>query len=317
VNGGNVADVPGVPGAMTQVTGKTNTKIKARGMSQTHPYLRITQVWRNASARRPFNMKRFVQFEMGANEQLRTGSVEGSWTSRSRGRRRDSCEHIHPPRDGAHYRLEYRSHDARRERRQRRDMPARGEQKRGAGRRVLSPPQRAELLGILKARFAKHVDRHRGLDWADVQARLELNPAMLWSINEMERTGGEPDVIGRDNATGEYIFYDCSAESPAGRRSVCYDRQALESRKEHKPRDSAIEMATAMGVEILTETQYRELQTAGSFDAKTSSWVQTPPEIRRLGGAIFCDRRYNHVFTYHNGAESYYAARGFRASLRV
>jgi hypothetical protein len=181
----------------------------------------------------------------------------------------------------------------------------------------LSPQQRDELLQILKARFAKHVSRHQGLDWREVQARLLASPGKLWSVHEMERTGGEPDVVGRDSATGEFMVYDCSPESPAGRRSVCYDRQALQTRKEHKPRDSAEEMAAAMGVQILTESEYRELQSVGAFDTKTSSWVRTPPDIRRLGGAIFCDRRYNHVFTYHNGAESYYAARGFRASLRL
>lgn len=177
--------------------------------------------------------------------------------------------------------------------------------------------QRDDLLGTLKTRFAKHVGRHQGLDWSEVQARLLANPGKLWSVHEMERTGGEPDVVGRDTATGEFIIYDCSAESPAGRRSVCYDRQALQARKEHRPKDSAEEMAAAMGVEMLTESEYRELQSTGAFDTKTSSWVRTPPEIRRLGGAIFCDRRYNHVFTYHNGAESYYAARGFRTSLKV
>ena len=161
------------------------------------------------------------------------------------------------------------------------------------------------------------MSRHQGLDWSEVQARLLASPGKLWSVHEMERTGGEPDVVGRDGATGEFMVYDCSAESPAGRRSVCYDRQALQTRKEHKPRDSAEEMAAAMGVQMLTELEYRELQSIAAFDTKTSSWVRTPPEIRRLGGAIFCDRRYNHVFTYHNGAESYYAARGFRASLRV
>ncbi len=198
------------------------------------------------------------------------------------------------------------------------NMPLRSGPKRGIGtRRELSSRQREELLGVLKARFVKNVNRHRGLDWGHVQARLEANSGKLWSVHEMERTGGEPDFVGRDEATGEYIFRDCSAESPAGRRSVCYDREALESRKEHKPKNSAVDMAAAIGVEILTESEYRELQTVGNFDTKTSSWVHTPPEIRRLGGAIFCDRRYNRVFTYHNGAESYYAARGFRTSLRV
>lgn len=177
--------------------------------------------------------------------------------------------------------------------------------------------QREELLSALKARFETHMNRHSGLDWAEVEARLEANPEKLWSLNEMERTGGEPDVIGHDMTTGEYIFCDCSAESPKGRRSVCYDREALESRKEHKPENSAVGMATAMGIEILTEEQYRELQKLGDFDTKTQSWVRTPAEIRRLGGALFCDRRYNTVFVYHNGAESYYAGRGFRGSLRV
>jgi hypothetical protein len=177
--------------------------------------------------------------------------------------------------------------------------------------------QREELLGTLKARFEKNMDRHTGLEWAKVQAKLEANPEKLWSLNEMERTGGEPDVVGYDKKTGEYIFYDCSAESPKDRRSLCYDRQALDARKEAKPKDSAMDMAAAMGIEVLTEDQYRELQQLGSFDAKTSSWLKTPPEIRKLGGAIFADRRYNHVFVYHNGADSYYGARGFRGSLRV
>ena len=177
--------------------------------------------------------------------------------------------------------------------------------------------QREELLGALKARFESNMNRHRGLEWANVQAKLEASPEKLWSLNEMERTGGEPDVVGHDNKTGEYVFYDCSAESPKGRRSVCYDREGLESRKEHKPEDNAIDMAAAMGIEILTEEQYRELQKLGNFDTKTSSWVKTPAEIRKLGGALFCDRRYDHVFVYHNGAESYYGARGFRGSLRV
>lgn len=159
--------------------------------------------------------------------------------------------------------------------------------------------------------------RHRGLKWGDVLAKLEANPEKLWSLHEMERTGGEPDVVGYDKKSGEYIFYDCSAESPKGRRSVCYDREALDSRKEHKPKNNALEMAAAMGIELLTEEQYRELQQHGKFDTKTSSWVKTPAEIRKLGGALFCDRRYNHVFVYHNGAPSYYAARAFRGSLRV
>lgn len=180
-----------------------------------------------------------------------------------------------------------------------------------------TPPQREELLKALKARFEKNINRHEGLEWATVQAKLEANPAKLWSLHEMERTGGEPDVVGLDKKTGEFIFFDCAAESPGGRRSVCYDREALESRKEAKPEHNAIDMAEAMGIEILTEEQYRELQKLGSFDTKTSSWVKTPPEIRKLGGALFCDRRYGHVFLYHNGAQSYYAARGFRGSLRV
>ena len=182
---------------------------------------------------------------------------------------------------------------------------------------TLSKKQREELLGTLQARFEKNMDRHKGLQWSDVQAKLETNIQKLWSLNEMERTGGEPDVIGQDKKTGEYIFYDCSAESPKDRRSLCYDREALESRKEHKPKNSAIDMASAMGIELLTEQQYRELQKLGNFDTKTSSWIKTPSEIRKLGGALFCDRRYNTVFLYHNGAESYYAARGFRGSLKV
>ncbi len=183
--------------------------------------------------------------------------------------------------------------------------------------RELTPEQRTELLGILKVRFEKNRNRHKELEWTDIQARLEANPGKLWSLHEMERTGGEPDVVGQDRQTGEYLFYDCSAESPKGRRSVCYDREALESRKEHKPGDSAMDMAAAMGVELLTEEQYRALQELGSFDMKTSSWVRTPAKIRSLGGALFCDRRYDTVFVYHNGAESYYAARGFRGSLQV
>ena len=184
-------------------------------------------------------------------------------------------------------------------------------------KRELSPEQRQELLAILESRFAQHMNRHPGLEWEEVQSKLEANHHKLWSLGEMERTGGEPDVVGFDGQTAEYIFYDCSAESPQGRRSVCYDREALESRKQHKPEDSAIDMATAMGIEILTEEQYRELQKLGTFDLKTSSWVETPARIRELGGALFCDRRYDTVFVYHNGAESYYAARGFRGSLRV
>jgi len=181
----------------------------------------------------------------------------------------------------------------------------------------LSSEQREKLLGTLRARFEENRNRHSGLDWAKVQAKLEASPEKLWSLNEMERTGGEPDVVGHDKKSGEYIFYDCSTESPKGRRSFCYDREALESRKEHKPANNAVDMATAMGIELLTEEQYRELQKLGSFDTKTSSWVKTPLEIRKLGGAIFCDRRYNTVFVYHNGAESYYAARAFRGSLTV
>jgi hypothetical protein len=184
-------------------------------------------------------------------------------------------------------------------------------------KKELSPKQREELLKTLKARFEKNMNRHKGLEWAKVQAKLEANTKKLWSLNEMERTGGEPDVAGHDKKSGEYIFYDCSTESPNGRRSVCYDREALDSRKEHKPKDSAIDMAAAMGVELLTEEEYRELQKLGKFDAKTSSWIITPAGIRKLGGALFCDRRYETVFVYHNGAESYYAARGFRCSLRV
>ena len=186
-----------------------------------------------------------------------------------------------------------------------------------SNKKDLSPEQREELLRALKARFEKNMNRHRGLEWAQVQAKLEANAEKLWALNEMERTGGEPDVVDNDKKTGEYIFYDCSAESPKGRRSVCYDREALESRKEHKPEDNAIDMAAAMGIELLTEEQYRELQQLGNFDTKTSSWIKTPADIRKLGGALFCDRRYGQVFTYHNGAESYYAARGFRGSLRV
>lgn len=181
----------------------------------------------------------------------------------------------------------------------------------------LSPVQREELLNILKTRFEKNMSRHESIEWADVQARLETNPEILWSLHEMEQTAGEPDVVGFDQVTGEYIFYDCSAESPKGRRSVCYDPEALESRKEHKPKHSAIGMAAEMGIELLTEEQYRGLQQLGKFDLKTSSWVLTPDNIRQLGGAIFCDRRYDTVFMYHNGAESYYGARGFRGSLRV
>ncbi|HEY9422944.1 MAG TPA: DUF4256 domain-containing protein [Thermoanaerobaculia bacterium] len=186
-----------------------------------------------------------------------------------------------------------------------------------SNKKELPPEQREELLKTLKARFEKNLNRHKGLEWAEVQARLEGSPEKLWSLHEMERTGGEPDVVGLDQKTGEYIFYDCSAESPNGRRSACYDHEALDSRKEAKPENSAMDIAAAMGIEILTEEQYRELQKLGNFDLKTSSWVKTPPDIRKLGGALFCDRRYGHVFVYHNGASSYYAARGFRGSLRV
>lgn len=187
----------------------------------------------------------------------------------------------------------------------------------GATRKALPPKQQDELLATLKARFEKNTARHKGLAWADVVARLTARPDALWSLSEMEKSGGEPDVVGREKSTGAYLFYDCAAESPKGRRSVCYDRAALDARKEHKPASSALDMAAAMGIEILSEDQYRELQALGEFDTKTSSWVQTPADIRDLGGAIFCDRRYNHVFTYHNGAESYYAARGFRGALKV
>ena len=196
-------------------------------------------------------------------------------------------------------------------------------------KKELSPEQRKELLKALKDRFDKNMNRHKGFEWAKVQARLDADTEKLWSLNEMERTGGEPDVVGHDKKTtpqsggqaGEYIFYDCSAESPKDRRSVCYDREALESRKEHRPKNNAMDMAAAMGIELLTEEQYRELQSrqmaGGNFDTKTSSWIVTPAAIRKLGGALFCDRRYDNVFVYHNGAESYYAARGFRGSLRV
>jgi hypothetical protein len=181
----------------------------------------------------------------------------------------------------------------------------------------LSPEQHEELLKALKARFEINMIRHKGLEWDKLQAKLKANPGKLWSLNEMERTGGEPDVVGQDKKTDEYIFYDCSAESPKGRRNVCFDRAGLESRKEHKPENNAIDMAAAIGIELLSEEQYRELQRLGNFDTKTSSWVKTPNEIRKLGGALFCDRRYDHVFVYHNGAESYYGVRGFRGSLWV
>jgi len=184
-------------------------------------------------------------------------------------------------------------------------------------KRELSSEQRDELLSLLSARFEKNMNRHQGLTWAEIQVKLEVKPEKLWSLNEMENTGGEPDVVGYDQDTKVYIFYDCSAESPKSRRNVCYDREGLDSRKEHKPENSAIDMATAMGIELLTEEQYRELQKLGSFDTKTSSWVKTPPEIRKLGGALFGDRRYDHVFIYHNSAPSYYGVRGFRGVLKV
>lgn len=184
-------------------------------------------------------------------------------------------------------------------------------------KKEISPEQCEELLKTLKVRFEENMNRHKGVGWAEVQVKLEANPEKLWSLNEMERTGGDPDVVGYDKETGEYIFYDCSTESPKGRRSICYDQEALESRKQNKPKNNVIDMAAAMGIELLTEEQYRELQKLGNFDTKTSSWVKTPTDIRKLGGAIFCDRRYDHVFVYHNGAESYYAARGFRGLLRV
>jgi len=184
-------------------------------------------------------------------------------------------------------------------------------------KKELSPKQREELLKALQARFEKNMIRHKGLEWVKVQAKLEANTEKLWSLHEMERTGGEPDVVGHDKKTGEYIFYDCSTESPKGRRSLCYDREALQSRKENKPENNAMDMAAAMGVELLTEEQYRDFQKLGNFDTKTSSWLKTPSDIRNLGGAIFADRRYDTVFVYHNGAESYYAARAFRGSLRI
>ncbi len=184
-------------------------------------------------------------------------------------------------------------------------------------KKELSPEQREELLRALKARFEKNMNRHKSLEWTKVQAKLDAYAEKLWSLNEMETTGGEPDVVGHDEKTGQYIFYDCSAESPKGRRSVCYDREGLESRKEHKPENSAIDMAAAMGIELLTEEQYRDLQKLGNFDTKTSSWLKTSSDIRKLGGAIFADFRYGNVFVYHNGAESYYAARAFRGALRV
>jgi hypothetical protein len=186
-----------------------------------------------------------------------------------------------------------------------------------SNKKHLTSDQRSELLTTLKARFEKNMIRHKGLEWARVQAKLEANNEKLFSLNEMETTGGEPDVVGHDKKTGEYIFNDCSAETPKGRRSLCYDREALEARKEHKPENNAVDTAAAMGIELLSEKEYRELQTLGKFDTKTSSWVKTPSDIRKLGGALFCDRRYDTVFIYHNGADSYFAARGFRGSLRV
>jgi hypothetical protein len=195
--------------------------------------------------------------------------------------------------------------------------PPKNSMKSQTSKKGLSPKHREDLLRALKARFEKNMDRHKGLEWAKVQAKLEAKTEKLWSLSEMERTGGEPDVVGHDTKTGEYIFYDCSPETPKGRTSVCYDRAALESRKEFKPKDTAMDMAVAMGIKILTEEQYRELQKLGEFDTKTSSWLKTPSEIRKLGGAIFGDRRYDHIFVYHNGASSYYGVRGFRGLLRV
>jgi hypothetical protein len=186
-----------------------------------------------------------------------------------------------------------------------------------SSKKKLSAEQHKELLSVLKTRFEKNMNRHQGLEWSKIQAKLEANPEKLWSLSEMEKTGGEPDVVGHDKKTGDYLFCDCSPESPKERRSICYDRKALDSRKENKPKNDALSMAAAMGIEVLTEEQYRALQQLGTFDAKTSSWIQTPPEIRKLGGALFCDYRYGTVFVYHNGAESYYAARGFRGSLKV
>jgi len=184
-------------------------------------------------------------------------------------------------------------------------------------KKELPPGRREELLGTLKARFEKNMNRHKGLEWDEVRTRLEANAEKLWSLNEMERTGGEPDVAGHDKKTGEYIFVDCSAQSPEGRTSICYDREGLESRKEHRPKNNALDLAAAMGVELLTEEQYRELQKLGDFDTKSSSWVKTPADFRKLGGALFCDRRFGRVFVYHNGAQSYYSGRGFRGSLRI
>jgi hypothetical protein len=192
-----------------------------------------------------------------------------------------------------------------------------GTAKASKDKKELAQKQRDELLRTLQVRFEKNLGRHAGLAWANVQARLEANPEKLWSLSEMEKTGGEPDVVAHDKKTGEFIFYDCAEESPKARRSFCYDREALDSRKEHKPKNSAMDMAAAMGIELLTEEQYRDLQKLGEFDTKTSSWVLTPSKVRKLGGALFCDRRFDTVFLYHNGAESYYAARGFRGWLRV
>ncbi|MEO6302195.1 MAG: DUF4256 domain-containing protein [Bacteroidia bacterium] len=189
--------------------------------------------------------------------------------------------------------------------------------KTNSNKKKLSSEQNKELLSVLKTRFEKNMNRHKGIEWAKVQAKLEAKPEKLWTLDEMESTGGEPDIVAYDKKTDEYIFYDCSAESPGGRRSICYDHQALNARKENKPKDSAINMAADMGIEILTEEEYRELQKLGEFDLKTSSWIETPADIRKLKGALFCDRRYNTVFVYHNGAESYYAARAFRGSCRV
>jgi len=186
-----------------------------------------------------------------------------------------------------------------------------------SNKKEMSPKEREALLTALKARFEKNMNRHKGLEWAKARARLEANPEKLWSLHEMERTGGEPDVVGHDKKTGEYVFYDCSPETPKGRTSVCYDREGLESRKEHKPENTAMDMAAAMGIELLTEEQYLELQKLGAFDTKTSSWVKTPADIRKLGGALYCDRRYGRVFVGHNGAQSYYSARAFRGWLRV
>jgi hypothetical protein len=186
-----------------------------------------------------------------------------------------------------------------------------------SNKKELSPEQRNEIIRVLKARFVKNADRHKDLDWDKIQSKLEADTEKLWSLNEMEKTGGEPDVVCNDSKSGEYYFYDCSEESPKGRRSLCYDREALDSRKENKPGNSAIDLASFIGIELLTEEQYRDLQKVGRFDLKTSSWVKTPSEIRRQGGAIFCDRRYDSVFLYHNGADSYYAARGFRGRLKV